>query len=353
MRVLTRTAANGVLFNDSDVEGSALTASVVTNPAHGTLTLNANGSYTYTPTANYNGTDSFTYRVSDGSLNSNTATVSITITAVNDAPVAGNDTITVLLNTSTRIDVRANDSDVDGNPLTTSVVTGPAHGTVTVNADGSLQYNPTTGYTGSDTITYRVNDGTVNSNTATVTITVATNVAPTATNSSVSTLEDVPYIYTWADFHVTDPDSTNLSIRLQGLPGKGKLQVFNGTSWNDAIVSTYVSKADIDAGRLRYVTNPHVSGYDGYPTAGVGHLRKSYADWVFRAFDGILSSASRTMTIDVVPGGGYAHGHRLWNRHQSVAQRIQYALRRRAQSRRRRDEPGPVHVSGLDVDHLG
>src|SRR5439155_17801119 len=83
--------AGNVLGNDTDVEGSALNAILVSGPAHGSLTLYASGSFTYTPSANYNGPDSFTYRANDGSLDSNVATVSITISAVNDAPVAVND----------------------------------------------------------------------------------------------------------------------------------------------------------------------------------------------------------------------------------------------------------------------
>jgi VCBS repeat-containing protein len=81
-------AAAGVLGNDSDGEGSALHAVLVSGPAHGTLTLNADGSFTYTPAADYNGADSFTYRANDGEADSNVATVAIAVKAVNDAPVA-------------------------------------------------------------------------------------------------------------------------------------------------------------------------------------------------------------------------------------------------------------------------
>src|SRR5205807_620197 len=82
------TAATGVLANDTDVDGDTLTATVATNPTHGTLALTAHGSFTYTPAANYTGADSFTYTASDGHSGSATATVSLTIAAVNDAPVA-------------------------------------------------------------------------------------------------------------------------------------------------------------------------------------------------------------------------------------------------------------------------
>src|SRR2546427_5846737 len=81
----------GVLGNDTDVDSAVLTAVVVTGPGHGALTLNANGSFSYTPAANFNGSDSFTYRANDGLLDSNEATVALTINPVNDAPVAAND----------------------------------------------------------------------------------------------------------------------------------------------------------------------------------------------------------------------------------------------------------------------
>jgi VCBS repeat-containing protein len=86
-------AAPGVLANDTDLDGDALTASLVTGPTHGTLSLNTNGRFTYTPAANYNGPDAFTYRASDGTASSLPATVTLTVNAVNDAPVAdaGND----------------------------------------------------------------------------------------------------------------------------------------------------------------------------------------------------------------------------------------------------------------------
>ena len=80
--------APGVLGNDTDVDGDALTAILVAGPSHGSLALNGNGSFTYTPGANYNGSDAFTYKANDGQADSNVATVSLTVNPVNDAPVA-------------------------------------------------------------------------------------------------------------------------------------------------------------------------------------------------------------------------------------------------------------------------
>src|SRR5206468_62258 len=85
-------SAPGVLANDTDIDGDTLTALLVTGPTHGALTLNTNGSFTYTPAANYNGPYTTLFRSSDGSANSATATVSLTVRPVNDAPVASDDT---------------------------------------------------------------------------------------------------------------------------------------------------------------------------------------------------------------------------------------------------------------------
>ena len=88
--VLTRTAAAAVLANDADINGGALTAVLVSGPAHGSLSLNASGSYIYTPAANYNGADSFTYKANDGTADSNVVTVALTVGSVNDAPAGAN-----------------------------------------------------------------------------------------------------------------------------------------------------------------------------------------------------------------------------------------------------------------------
>ena len=169
-------AAPGVLANDTDVDGNPLTAVLVTGSTHGTLTLNSNGSFTYALTGNYNGADRFTYRANDGTANWNTATVSITVNAVNDAPVAANDSYSTNEDTTLTVSapaVLANDTDVDGNPLTASVVASPTHGTLTLNSNGSFTYIPATSSNGSDSFTYRANDGTASSNTATVSVTVS------------------------------------------------------------------------------------------------------------------------------------------------------------------------------------
>src|SRR5439155_6651003 len=125
--------APGVLANDSDVDGDTLNAVLVSQPTHGTLSLNSNGSFSYVPAANYNGGDSFTYKANDGQADSGIATVSITITAVNDAPVAVNDSFTTAEDTTLDVvatGVLSNDSDVDGDTLSGLLVSCRANGSL-------------------------------------------------------------------------------------------------------------------------------------------------------------------------------------------------------------------------------
>ena len=185
-------AVIGVLFNDV-LAGAPVAITIMANPLHGAVVLNvvqnvADGGFTYTPTANYNGADSFTYIVNDGTGDSNVATVTITITAVNDAPVATNDAAytvaeDVVLTVPVATGVLANDVDVDTGAVLTAVkVTNPLHGAVVLNADGSFTYTPTANYNGADSFTYVANDGTSNSAAATVTIIItAVNDAPVIT----------------------------------------------------------------------------------------------------------------------------------------------------------------------------
>ncbi|MFN9235720.1 MAG: tandem-95 repeat protein, partial [Planctomyces sp.] len=166
----------GVLGNDADPEGSPLTAVRQTLPARGTLDFNANGAFSYTPAANFFGTDSFTYAASDGLLQSAATTVTFTVTPVNDAPTAGNDTAGTAWNTPVTVaapGVLTNDRDVDGDPLTAILLTSPAHGTVVLNANGSFTYAPAFNYSGPDSFSYAASDGLLNSVAATVSITVA------------------------------------------------------------------------------------------------------------------------------------------------------------------------------------
>ncbi|MFO0904297.1 MAG: tandem-95 repeat protein [Pirellulales bacterium] len=178
---LTRAAFNGVRANDTDAEGSPLTVTRVSGPTAtgsangGTLTLGADGSFTYTPPANYFGTVTFTYRVNDGQLNSNIATATITVNNVNEAPVAVANSASTSQGAPVTINVVANDTDSDGtvDASTVAIVSNPNNGAVVVNSNGTVTYTPTGTFQGTDTFQYTVRDnvGAV-SNAATVTVTV-------------------------------------------------------------------------------------------------------------------------------------------------------------------------------------
>ena len=190
-RVLTVSAAAGVLDNDS---GVGLTAAKRSNPAHGTVTVNSNGSFTYRPDGGYVGADSFTYdaRVLNlGILVTDTATVHLTVTNPNN-PTAANDAYSAT--TAVRLSVPAegvlaNDSDGDGDPLTAVLVDGGGNGSLDLNANGSFTFTSGGSFTGTRTFTYRASDGAASSPTRTVTITVT---APTPTPAPTSAPTPVP-----------------------------------------------------------------------------------------------------------------------------------------------------------------
>src|SRR5262249_35242088 len=153
--------------NDSDPENDPLFAVLVQGPAHGSLTLNSDGSFSYTAQAGFTGNDAFLYQASDGNLTSLPATVVLTVKASNSAPVAVADSYSIghdqVLQQDAAGGVLANDSDADGDPLWVTVVSGPANGSLTLNADGSFAYTPAQGFVGSDGFTYQVSDGTAQS----------------------------------------------------------------------------------------------------------------------------------------------------------------------------------------------
>ncbi|MGE0392601.1 MAG: Ig-like domain-containing protein [Vicinamibacterales bacterium] len=170
------TPVSGVV-TASDVDGGAPTYSLVSGVSHGTLTLDAAGAYTYTPALNYNGPDSFTFQVADGNGGTATAVVSITVTPVNDKPVAVDDSYTGQWNTPLTIaapGVLTNDSDVDGDTLTAIKLSNPASGMLTFNANGGFTFMPAMNFSGKVSFTYKANDGSLDSNVARVRIKITT-----------------------------------------------------------------------------------------------------------------------------------------------------------------------------------
>lgn len=165
-----------VLANDTDPDGDTLTITAVSAPAHGTATITGGG-ISYTPVVGYSGADSFTYTISDGRGGTATASVAVTVNPAadpNQAPIAVDDDGGVLKGYDTDIDVLANDSDPDGDPLTVIAVehTGPGIATITINDDNTVHYQSIHGYSGPDTFTYTISDGRGGTATATVAILV-------------------------------------------------------------------------------------------------------------------------------------------------------------------------------------
>jgi VCBS repeat-containing protein len=194
------TNAPGVLGNDSDLEGNGLTAMLVASTTNGTLTLNANGSFSYQPATNFNGTDSFAYRAIDAgspSATSALATVTLTVLPVNDAPLANADNYSVsedsVLSTNAP-GVLGNDGDLDGDNITAALVFTTTNGVLTLNANGSFSYQPSANFHGIDSFSYVVVDNAspaLTSGVVVVTITVSlVNDTPMANADSYSVNED-------------------------------------------------------------------------------------------------------------------------------------------------------------------
>jgi large repetitive protein len=202
--------APGLLANDTDAEGATLSLSMSSGVSAGTLVLQTNGSFVYTPDPNTNGTDSFTYRTSDGELLSSPATVTIAVTPVNDAPVVANDAYTVAEGGTLTIaapGLLANDSDLDDATLTASMNLAPLFGTADVDANGGFTYVHDGSDSSSDSFTYAANDGALaRTGTATITVTEV-NDAPVAFEDTQTTSEDTPLTFPIATLLANDSAS--------------------------------------------------------------------------------------------------------------------------------------------------
>ncbi|WP_460926598.1 immunoglobulin-like domain-containing protein [Pseudomonas sp. MC6] len=153
-------------------------------------------------------------------------------------------------------------------------------------------------------ITVTVTDGGNYSNTATTTVNVvAVNDAPVAAPSNVTGTEDTPLVLGWSTFGVTDVDSpaSSLGIKITQLPGEGKLQYLDGSTWKDVANNQTFSKADIDAGKLRFLPDANESGVNGYGGTGLGNNQADYAQIKFQPTDGQLLGNTGTVKIDVTP----------------------------------------------------
>ncbi len=217
--------APGVLANDTDANSDALTAQLVSPASSGSVTLYSDGSFEYIPNPGFAGTDSFTYTANDGALDSNEATVTITVNPipVNNPPVANNDAASTIEDTAVTVDVLANDTDADGDSLTVSTVSQGADGTV-VNNSGDVTYTPDPGFKGIDSFTYTAGDGDLDSNLATVTITVdpaPANQPPVANDDDATTTRNTSVTINVLA-NDSDPDgSIDPATVAVSQPGKG------------------------------------------------------------------------------------------------------------------------------------
>jgi hypothetical protein len=221
----TQNMAVAITLTGSDADGDALTFNVTSVPSSGVLSGTA-PNLTYTPAAGFTGNDSFTFVVNDGTVDSAPATVSITVNAPgNTAPVANSQGVTTTQNTAVAITLTG--SDPDGDTLTFSVTSSPANGVLSGTAP-NLTYTPASGFTGNDSFTFVVNDGTVHSAPATVSITVNApgNTAPVANSQSVTTTQNIAVAITLTG---SDPDGDTLTFSVTSGPANGTL---SGTAPN-------------------------------------------------------------------------------------------------------------------------
>ena len=285
-----------VLANDTDVDDTLdVTSVVITSPAtNGSAVANSDGTVTYTPDADYNGTDSFAYTVNDATGDtSNAATVNVTIDPVNDAPVAADDTDTTDEDVAVTIDVLANDTDVDDTlDVTSVVITSPAtNGSAVANSDGTVTYTPDADYNGTDSFAYTVNDATgETSNAATVNVTI-NSIDDAPANPTINALEvdgGQTVSITTAELTTTDIDSAagDIVYTITTLPSDGNLLL----GGSPLAINGTITQADLANELVAYQNNGQPPGDQD-------------------AFDFELSSSGGatnpngpfTFTIDVIP----------------------------------------------------
>ncbi|HIF9314749.1 TPA: tandem-95 repeat protein, partial [Photobacterium damselae] len=234
------TAVTGQL-TATDVDGDNLTFKPGSDPTNGQVTVNADGSWEYVPNTDFNGEDSFTVVVDDGNGGTDTITVTVNVTPVNDAPI-GED-VSAETPEETAVTGQLTATDVDGDNLTFKPGTNPENGQVTVNADGSWEYVPNTDFNGEDSFTVVVDDGNGGTDTITVTVNVTpVNDAPVGEDVSAETQEETAVT---GQLTATDVDGDNLTFKPGSDPTNGQVTVNPDGSWE-------------------YVPNPDFNGEDSF-----------------------------------------------------------------------------------------
>lgn len=247
-----------------DIEGDTLEFIPDISPVNGVVNIDQNtGKADYTPNANYHGSDSFTFTIMANGLLSNVATVNLTINPVNDLPQVSDFSVTTDEDTSVAITLTG--TDVDADPLQYQIITQPANGTVANNNNGAFDYVPNPNFSGTDSLAYIANDGTGNSTSAIVTITVnPINDIPTPMAVSVTTDEDTQVSGTLV---AQDPEGDMITFALLNMPSKGN-----------------VTLVDPNTGQFTYTPNANENGTDTF---------------TFTASDASGTSMPATVTIDI------------------------------------------------------
>ncbi|MBN2182774.1 MAG: tandem-95 repeat protein [Sedimentisphaerales bacterium] len=343
-----------ITLTAKDIDRNNLFYRVINEPAHGKLSGTA-PNLTYTPNPNYNGSDSFSFIANDGKLDSNESNVLITVQAVNDAPAAMPQSVATKVDKSVPITLAGTDSD--NSELKFSVYTEPKHGKLSPAqnfiTNGRLVYAPTSGFTGTDSFTFRLNDGSVDSEPATVTIDITPNNSPVAIPLSVNASEDTPVVI---NLKASDPDGDTLNYTVIKEPSHGILSGtapnltytpnanFNGpdsftfkadddatdsfeatvsiavTSVNDAPtakdnkvtaqedtptpVSLIGSDPDGDSITYNVLKNPSHGSLSGTGADLIYTPETNYNgpdSFIFKANDGINDSSAATFSIEVIP----------------------------------------------------
>ncbi|MGZ2370910.1 tandem-95 repeat protein [Ancylomarina sp. YFZ004] len=244
--------SNNVMINDLGLGDPPVVVHSNTNPTNGNLIINSDGSFTYTPTLQFNGADSFQYTIQDIDGDESTATVSITVNPINDLPVANNDTYTTPEDTQLNADVTSNDQNLFDLPINVTLVSNVSNGVLTLNTDGTFSYMPSSEYFGADNFTYRLTDGNGDVVTASVNLTVQFNNdgAPVAVNDNTSTNEDTAVV-----IDVLDNDSD-----IDGNQTIDKATVLIQTS----PINGTITNQNFATGEVTYTPNSNYTGADSF-----------------------------------------------------------------------------------------